>query len=148
MGLRTNLVNNIMALLTPLVGTAANQFRTVDAVTMSGLQKAIVEQIPMAPFCLVAYAGKDGGFDGDKAHQFGARFSVFVGAHNLINAAEKRLDADVLMDRVDDKLMFAKPFGDGQGFMEKVSEGLAGYEVGGIEVWEQIYRITIWVKPS
>lgn len=147
MGLRTDMVDTIIGLLTPLVGTAANQFRCVKAVTISGLQKALMEEIPQAPFCLVAYAGKDGGFEGDE-HKFAARFSVFTGAHNLISPAEKRLDADVLMGRVDDVLMGAHPFGDGNGPMEKVSEALAGYESGGIEVWEQVYRVNIWVRPS
>lgn len=142
MSLRADIESAIVALVTPLVGTGATQFRHVSAVTKGELKKMLEQELPMAPFCLVSYAGRDGGFEGDH-HQYRVRVSVIIGAYNLVNAAEKRLDAFDLMDVADGALMGKYPFANGAGPLENTGENLVALSSDGVEVWEQIYALGI-----
>jgi hypothetical protein len=144
MGNRTDLEDQIVALLDPLV--ADDKFRSVGAATKSELAKMINDELPEAPFCLVSYAGRDGGMvPGGGVHQFEPRISVIVGGLNYVGAKERRREVLDLLEEVDGVLMSAK-IGAAQGYLENTGESLVGFSDGGVEVWEQVYKVKQWLQ--
>lgn len=138
---RTDLEDQVVALIAPLVGDGANQFRSVGAVTKSELAAMIENELPEAPFCLVSYAGRDGGLvPGGGVHAFEPRVSVIVGGMNLVGAKERRREVLDLLEEVDGVLMNAQ-IAAAQGYLENTGESLVGFSDGGVEVWEQVYRV-------
>jgi hypothetical protein len=142
--LRTDLEVAFVTKLAPLLGDGALKFRHVDRVTKLDLERMLTEKCPEAPFALVCYAGRDGEISGD-VHAFMCRVSVFVGGLNFLGPNARSDEVYNLMGAVDGLLMM-KHVSDGMGPVEDTGESLTILTEDGLEVWEKVYRVPVWLS--